>query len=73
MKLVATYAERQWIAGLLSGCCVTSLIQDFLGKEECLRRMNDNWVDWKITVPIAIVVWILVGFWSRRRKNEPID
>jgi hypothetical protein len=42
MRLVSTYAERQWIQGLVSGGCATSLLQDFYGKEEMIRRMTEN-------------------------------
>lgn len=73
MKLVATYAERQWVLGCTAFACCHSLIQDYHGKEECIRLLNENWLDWKITVPVAIVAWILVGFWARRRKDEPLD
>lgn len=58
------HSLRQWYAGFVAATCLQSLTQDLLGKAECLRRMENGWVDWKISVPIAIVGLLAVSVWA---------
>jgi hypothetical protein len=46
---------RYFIAGFLIHACVTSLIQDFYGKEKYLKTVEEKWVDKTISGPLAII------------------
>ncbi|MFH1982635.1 MAG: hypothetical protein ABIL58_12400 [Pseudomonadota bacterium] len=47
-----------WGGIFLAKAC-DSLNQDFLGKARFLKMADEGWLDWRITVPIAIVVGAL--------------
>lgn len=52
--------------GFVACWMVTSLIQDYIGKEAYLKKVEEGWIDASITVPIAIIVliYVLVGEWK---------
>lgn len=51
--------------GFLTALFVNSLVQDALGKEYLLK----NWVDAKITLPLALVGLVLVAWTYSREKK----
>jgi hypothetical protein len=50
--------------GVITYGAVTSLIQDSMGKEEYLRRVETGWIDASITVPIALLALLYVFIWG---------
>ncbi len=59
--------NRGWFGAL---ACF-SLIQDWYGKEAYLARVNENWTEWYITIPLAgaVVLWCVISKFSE--LNEP--
>lgn len=64
--------------GFVACWAVTSLIQDYIGKEAYLKKIEEGWIDASITVPIAITVlmYVLVGEWTKdndtqRKEKKP--
>lgn len=54
-------------AGVLTAISYISLRQDYLGKDEYLRLVNDKWIDPGITVPLALA--LLVCAWVTYHNN----
>lgn len=48
--------------GVISYACTTSLLQDLIGKEGYIQRVQEHWVDSSITIPVAVcvLVWCLI-------------
>jgi len=56
--------------GVIAYGAWTSLIQDFMGKEEYLRRVETGWIDAGITVPIALIALIYVLFGGHNESEK---
>lgn len=59
-------------ASMLIWICINSILQDVIGKEGCLKRMEANWIDWKISVPISLVV-LFIGLWLSKISGETLE
>jgi len=46
---------KQFWAGILFYSSIQSLHQDILGKEKYMKAIDLLWIDWRITVPFAIL------------------
>jgi len=71
-------ARLSWTywAGIVTAYCVISLHQDILGQEAYLHWIQEHWVSWKITVPIAVVLLVVVFFvagWCRAQAGGGND
>lgn len=44
--------------GMIVTLAVQSLCQDYLGVEEYVRRVQENWISGWITVPVAIIAMV---------------
>jgi hypothetical protein len=51
-----------FMAGWIMHSCINSLAQDFLGKEKCLKMIDENWIDKAVSIPFAIVGIIIALF-----------
>lgn len=60
--------SNKFLAGILTHAAIQSLLQDLQGKEGYIRNVQEHWVDWKISVPIALAVWLL-AFWLSGRED----
>ena len=47
---------RGFMAGVLSVSAIRSLVQDAIGREDYIRAVPLMWVEWYISVPIAVVL-----------------
>jgi len=50
---------NKFFGGWLCSSGLTSLHQDYYGKAEYLRLVNEHWIDPNITVPLALIMIIL--------------
>ena len=50
--------------------CIMSLWQDFLGKEKYLEYVNNNWVDYRISVPITLCILILSVLYQLKENEK---
>ena len=57
---------RSFLAGILIVTAIKSLYQDLLGLDNYLEVVRLNWVDWKISVPIAIVTLLFIPYLLRK-------
>lgn len=62
--------HKRFISGFLTCWALTSLQQDYWGMEGTVRHVVNDWVSWKITVPLAIAVLLLARFLSYEAENE---
>ena len=62
-----------WACGGLCVAAYHSLAQDLNGQEEMIRRMQEDWIDASITVPIAIVLVVVAlgGLFALGFKKPP--
>lgn len=57
--------------GIITALCGVSLYQDFLGKEEYIRRVEACWTDSNVSVPLAVLVLIIVWVsWADEPKSH---
>lgn len=59
--------RRIFLCGGLVYAALTSLIQDYYGKEDYIRSIEEYWVDPVITVPGAIIL-LVVGLYFGRKN-----
>jgi hypothetical protein len=50
--------SKKFVAGVLACDAIRSLRQDYFGMEGTIRQIVNNWVSWKITVPLAVVMLV---------------
>jgi len=52
---------NSFVRGIIFWVCCSSLLQDNLGKEEVIRKIQSEWIDSSITFPLAlfILVWVI--------------
>ncbi len=55
--------------GFFANACAMSLLQDAYGKERYLKMVEDSWIDWKITVPLAL--FGLIFFILKANRAQP--
>lgn len=55
---------RLFWAGWVGSLAVTSLMQDFIGKDDYLRMARDGWVTPWVSVPaaLALLAWSIKGW-----------
>lgn len=58
----------KFIAGILVMSASTSLHQDLMGKTRYLAMVEAGWVDWRVTVPIAVLA--LIAAWLLYHAKE---
>jgi len=65
-----TFSSAFW-NGFVVCACLESLRQDMIGKERYIKSVDLNWVDSRITVPIAIVglTVCLIGYIIHRKAT----
>ena len=51
-------------SGILACLAISSLFQDYFGKVAYIEHINNHWVSWTITVPMAIIM-LIVGAWLK--------
>ncbi len=49
------FYNRKFWAGFFFHVCLLSLNQDMIGKENYIRMMELGWIDWRLTVPLALI------------------
>ena len=54
--------SRHFIAGMLAILALQSLGQDYIGKEEYIRRVEYCWAPAAYTVPLAIFILLVAVF-----------
>ncbi len=59
-----------YCAGALVLVNVSGLFQDIMGQEAYLHRVQEHWVDSRITGPIHVVLLILCVLWYIKQRNE---
>ena len=60
---------KQFWSGVLFHGGVISLHQDYQGKEEYIKHVNEHWVNASVTVPIAlfmIFVASVLYYWNEK-------
>lgn len=50
---------RGFVAGMLMVTAIRSLMQDAMGKEDYIASIQYIWVEWYISVPVAVVLLLL--------------
>ena len=45
-----------FVGGMLSHSALTSLHQDYIGKEEFIRLADQNWAPASLSVPVAVAI-----------------
>jgi hypothetical protein len=46
--------------GYLACACVSSLLQDLIGKEAYIQAVSKHWIDSSITLPLAVIGLIAI-------------
>ena len=59
-----------FIAGWLAYAALVSLSQDIMGKAEYLRSTEARWIEWYISVPIALAILVLSCLLMNRAEKE---
>jgi hypothetical protein len=54
MDSVTISFNKKFMAGVLACDAIRSIRQDYLGMEGTIRHIVNDWVSWKITVPLAV-------------------
>jgi hypothetical protein len=59
-------------AGNLLACAVISLFQDYLGQEAVIRCVQTRWVDEFVSVPLAVLLFLLATqvYWMALSKEK---
>lgn len=60
--IVMRLRPRNFTAGFLSALALSSLAQDWYGKEGYINLVRENWIDSYFTIPLAIVILFYVTF-----------
>lgn len=65
--------SKKFVAGFLTCSAVRSLQQDYWGMEGTIRHVVNDWVSWRITVPLAILL-LIVALWLcvNPKKDEAV-
>jgi hypothetical protein len=53
---------KAFLAGILLNMSISSLYQDLLGKEGFIKHVESAWVPAGVTIPIAILFFIIAAF-----------
>lgn len=51
--------SKKFVAGFMTCAAVRSLQEDYWGMEGTIRHVVNDWMSWKFTVPLAIVMLIV--------------
>jgi hypothetical protein len=69
-KAIDALCHKIHVSGLIFMACGNSLVQDFYGQEGMIKRIQENWIPWYYTVPIAIIVMLFsVGLFITSKKE----
>jgi hypothetical protein len=64
--------SKKFMAGVLTCDALRSLQQDYWGMEGTIRHIMNDWVGWKITVPLAVGMLIasalLCADWGKKDR-----
>jgi hypothetical protein len=61
IKVIKQIKIKSFWHGAISYWALNSLHQDILGKEGYIQKVQTNWIDSMITIPLAIIVIIFVA------------
>lgn len=61
-----------FLLGMISLSCLNSLFSDILGKEAFVNYVQNNWIDSRITIPIAILglIYVIASIIIERDKAK---
>ena len=57
---------KSFVAGVLVVIALKSLHQDLLGLDGYIETVKASWVNWKISVPAAIVILLSIPYLLRK-------
>ena len=58
--------HKSFIAGVLVVAALRSLYMDMLGLDGFIEAVKLSWVDWKISVPLAVVTLFFIPYLLRK-------
>lgn len=60
LKVVNEIKVVGFYHGMVVYGCINSLYQDIIGKQAYIEKVQNNWIDGVVTIPIAIGILVLV-------------
>lgn len=75
MKLKLVHEVKIWgfFHGVILGSCFDSLYQDLIGKQAYINQIQNNWIDSRITIPLAIIMTIATVIHLIYKANKQVE